>query len=193
MRAHTRLHVHSCLLHSHECSLVLSRFWETRLTSFFCCCCVANVFSSALVHLKVLDIRKNQFKTLPDTIQFYTDLRKLNISHNQLLNLGSAIRNCEVLEEIWCQVLSFLVFFQYAQAGERDEKAGEREACASWRKRCARDERLIFFNTNACKRDERLVFFKVNSSTSYFLKHSVSSASLPCCYLSLPTLKFFDP
>jgi Leucine-rich repeat (LRR) protein len=89
----------------HEYSLVLSRFCDTRLTSFFFV--VANGFSSALVHLKVLDIRKNQFKTLPDTIQFYTDLRKLNISHNQLLNLGSAIRNCEVLEEIWCQVLPF--------------------------------------------------------------------------------------
>ncbi len=104
---------------------MLSRFCNTRLTSFFFCC-VANVFSSALVHLKVLDIRKNQFKTLPDTIQFYTDLRKLNISHNQLLNLGSAIRNCEVLEEIWCQVLPFKYFFSMRKL-EKEMRKLEKE------------------------------------------------------------------
>ena len=52
---------------------------------------------------QVLDIRKNEFKALPDPLEYYTDLRKLNVSHNHLVNLGGVLRNCELLEEIWAQ------------------------------------------------------------------------------------------
>ena len=53
--------------------------------------------------LQTLDIRKNEFKALPNPLEYYTNLRKLNVSHNHLVNLGGVLRNCELLEEIWAQ------------------------------------------------------------------------------------------
>ena len=79
----------------------------------------------------MLDIRKNDFKSLPETIQFYTDLRKLNVSHNHLVNLGGVLRNCELLEEIWAQVSSFpvVVSFTHVAAMKRSTVgAGELES-----------------------------------------------------------------
>ena len=58
--------------------------------------------------LQTLDIRKNEFKALPDPLEYYTNLRKLNVSHNHLVNLGGVLRNCELLEEIWAQARSVL-------------------------------------------------------------------------------------
>ena len=69
----------------------------------------------------MLDIRKNDFRSLPETLEFYTDLRKLNVSHNHLVNLGGVLRNCELLEEIWAQVCPFplVVSFIHAAATKR--------------------------------------------------------------------------
>jgi hypothetical protein len=83
---------------------------------------------SSLVSLKVLDIRKNDFRALPDTLEFYTDLRKLNVSHNHLVNLGGVLRNCVLLEEIWAQVCRPFCFYMHCSCAPESSTA----SAASW-------------------------------------------------------------
>jgi hypothetical protein len=83
---------------------------------------------SSLVSLKVLDIRKNDFRALPDTLEFYTDLRKLNVSHNHLVNLGGVLRNCVLLEEIWAQVCRPFCFYRHCSCAPESSTA----RAASW-------------------------------------------------------------